>query len=135
MNLITEQIFQTANTPLTANTFVCANRMVAVLNFSVANRTFQQFFVALVDADYKFIAIEVAAYGLSSDSNIFKQSNLHKSLERNELNIPKGGPSPQDENGEHMPFVIVGDEAFALSEYILRPYPHRNLSIAKRIFN
>ena len=33
-----------------------------------------------------------------------------------------------------MPFVIVGDEAFAFSGNVLRPYPHRNLSIAKRIF-
>ena len=33
-----------------------------------------------------------------------------------------------------MPFVIVGDEAFALSGNVLRPYRHRNLSIAKRIF-
>jgi hypothetical protein len=51
---------------------------------------------------------------LSSDANILKQSHLYKRLERNELNIPKGGPLPQDENGEHMPFVIVGDEAFAV---------------------
>jgi hypothetical protein len=34
-----------------------------------------------------------------------------------------------------MPFVTVGDEAFALSEHVLRPYSHRNLSTAKHIFN
>ena len=62
------------------------------------------------------------------------KSNLYKRLDRNELNIPKGGPL-QGENGEHMPFVIVDDEAFALSENVVQPYPHRNLSIAKRIFN
>jgi hypothetical protein len=58
------------------------------------------------------------------------KSSLYKRLERNELNIPKGGPLRQYENGEHMPFVTVGDEAFALSGNVLRPY----LSIAKRIF-
>jgi hypothetical protein len=67
--------------------------------------------------------------------NIFKQFHLYKRLDRNELNITNGGPVPQDESGEHMPFVIVDDEAFALSEHVLRPYPHRNLSTAKRIFN
>ncbi|GFG34615.1 hypothetical protein Cfor_01943 [Coptotermes formosanus] len=77
---------------------------------------FSTVLVALVHADYKSIAIEVGAYGSSSDCNIFKQSHLYKRLERNELNMPKGGPLPQDENGGHMPFVIVGDGACALSE-------------------
>jgi hypothetical protein len=44
---------------------------------------FSTVLMALVDADYKFIAIEVGAYGSCSDSNIFKQSNLYKRLERN----------------------------------------------------
>jgi hypothetical protein len=34
-----------------------------------------------------------------------------------------------------MPFVVVGDEAFGLSEYVLRPFPRRNLSIQKKVFN
>jgi hypothetical protein len=29
---------------------------------------------------------------------------------------------PNDGNGKGMPFVIVGDEAFVLSEHVLRPY-------------
>ena len=32
-------------------------------------------------------------------------------------------------------YVIVGDEAFPLKTYLLRPYPGRDLSIDKRIFN
>ena len=42
---------------------------------------------------------------------------------------------PNDENGKCMPFVIVGDEAFALSEHVLRPYPNTNLSVQQRIYN
>ena len=34
-----------------------------------------------------------------------------------------------------MPFVIVGDEAFALSQHVLRPYLSRNLDVARRIYN
>ena len=40
-----------------------------------------------------------------------------------------------DENGKPMPFALVGDEAFALSENVLRPYPSRNLSVKQRICN
>ena len=35
----------------------------------------------------------------------------------------------------YVPFVTVSDKDFALSENVLRPHPHRNLSIDKRIFN
>ena len=34
-----------------------------------------------------------------------------------------------------MPFVLVDDEAFALSEHVLRPYPNKKLTFLKRIYN
>ena len=37
------------------------------------------------------------------------------------LNIPNSKPPPKIE--EPLPFVIVGDEAFPLKKYLLRPYP------------
>ncbi|GFG40228.1 hypothetical protein Cfor_09816 [Coptotermes formosanus] len=91
--------------------------------------------MALVDADYCFISIDVGAYGASSDCNIFKNTNFCTKLEGNHLNIPDSRSLPNDDNGTPMPFVIVGDEAFALSEHVLRPYPTRNLDIQKRIYN
>lgn len=91
--------------------------------------------LGLVDNDYCFSAIDVGAYGKSSDSNIFKNSILGHKLEANKLRIPSSQRLPNDTYGEHMPFIIVGDEAFALSKFIMRPYPNRNLEAKKRIFN
>jgi hypothetical protein len=34
-----------------------------------------------------------------------------------------------------MSLVLVGDEAFALSEHVLRTYPNRNLTFLKRVYN
>ena len=34
-----------------------------------------------------------------------------------------------------LPFVIVGDEAFPLKDYMLRPFPGWNLPTEKAIFN
>jgi len=91
--------------------------------------------LALVDANYCFIAVGVGAFGKSSDSNVFKKSNVGRKLQSNQLGIPGSRPLPNDENGKGMPFVVVGDEAFALSEHVLRPYPNRNLSVQQRIYN
>jgi len=77
--------------------------------------------LAFVDANYKFTIIDVSGYGKSSDGGHFTGSILEKSLEANTLNIPNFKPSPNSE--EPLPFVIVGDEAFPLKKYLLRPYP------------
>jgi hypothetical protein len=48
---------------------------------------------------------------------------------------PREQPLPNDKNGKCMPFMIAGDETFALSEHVLRPYPNRNLSAQQRMYN
>lgn len=96
---------------------------------------FSMVLMAWVDADYKFIYIDVGSQGSASDSTILKKSNTGRRLQGNLLNIPIGRSLPNDENGKIMPFCIVGDEAFGLSKNILRPFSKRGLTVAKRIFN
>ena len=69
--------------------------------------------LALGDANYCFIAVDVGV-GKSSNSNVFKKSNIGGKPESNQLGIQGSRPLPNDEYGKCMPFVIVGDEAFAL---------------------
>lgn len=91
--------------------------------------------MAWTDADYKFVYIDVGSYGTASDSEIFKTSEMGKRLSEDQLNIPSGRHLPDDDDGQVMPFSVVGDEAFGLGNHILRPYAKRNLNYAKRIFN
>lgn len=52
---------------------------------------------------------------------------------KNNLNIPN--PKPISTlNSEPMPYVIVGNEAFGLSENIMRPYGGKNLTVTKNVF-
>lgn len=51
-------------------------------------KTFSFVLLALVDANYKFIAVDVGAYGKASDGGIFSKSKLGKALEENTLNVP-----------------------------------------------
>ncbi|XP_008183391.1 protein ALP1-like [Acyrthosiphon pisum] len=91
--------------------------------------------LALVDADYKFIAIDVGSYGRNSDGGIFSQSVIGQKLNNKTLNVPE--PAPLTENGDPQPYVIVGDEAFPLKSYLLRPYSRNYLgdNEPNKIFN
>lgn len=84
-------------------------------------KTFSIVLLALVDANYRFIWIDVGSYGKNSDSGIFSTSSLCKNLEENKLNVPNDAPLPGTDI--HAPYVIVADEAFPLKRNLMRPYP------------
>lgn len=77
--------------------------------------------LALVDADYRFICVDVGAFGRNSDGGIFRSSQLGKRLLAKELNLPKDKALPHTDTV--LPHVIVGDEAFPLLSNLMRPYP------------
>lgn len=97
-------------------------------------KTFSIVLLALVDAHYNFITIDVGAYGKNSDGGILMHSKLGKMLETNNLNVPSSSTLPG--TSCTAPFVILGDEAFPLKTYLLRPYPGKQLdNEKKRIYN
>ena len=69
--------------------------------------------------------IDLGGVGRHSDGGIFSNSSFGKSLEDGSLRLPD--PSPLPGASEPVPYVLVGDEAFPLRNYLLRPYPGRNL--------
>nr|CAI5836615.1 unnamed protein product [Callosobruchus analis] len=91
--------------------------------------------LALVDADYKFITIDVGAYGRNSGGGIFEKSEIGKKLQRGTFSVP--GNVPLKTNGLPQPHIIVGDEAFPLKTYLLRPYSrfHLDENEPNKIYN
>lgn len=96
-------------------------------------KTFSIVLLALVDARCNFIAVDVGEYGKNSDGGIFANSKLGKALQRGSLNVPADTALPN--TNIHVPYVIVGDEAFPLKTYLMRPYPGDDLNANKRNFN
>jgi len=93
--------------------------------------------MALADANYKYLMIDVGAYRCNSDAGIFENCQLGKSWLQNCrcLSIPEDRPLLGSESNLKLPQVIVADEAFALKHNILCPFPGRNLTQRQRIFN
>lgn len=86
--------------------------------------------LAMCDSDYKLTYINVGACGTDSDSNIFKGSSLFRQLNNGEILLPTSKPLPN--TTEPLPYVIVGDAAFGISQKVLRPYARTNLTHKKK---
>lgn len=89
--------------------------------------------MAVVDTNYNFVFIDVGAYGKECDSGVFKETTFWKNLLDYKLNIPCPKPLPGTDC--QLPFVFVGDEAFALHTHLLRPYGGHQLDEVKKIYN
>lgn len=89
--------------------------------------------LGLADAEYKFLFVDVGRNGRMHDSAVFRTSLLGEKMYNNTLNLPSPRELPR--YNYKLPYVIVGDDAFSLKENLLKPYPDRDLTFEKRIFN
>lgn len=76
--------------------------------------------MAVVDHKYCFSYIDVGCNGRVSDGGVFRNCSLYQSLENGML--PEG-------------YILVGDNAFPLKEYLLKPFPGNHLTLKQKIFN
>ena len=82
--------------------------------------------LALVDASYRFIYYHVGVNGRAGDAGVFMNSALAQGLESNTLGVPD--PRPLPGRTDAIPHFIVGDDAFPLKPYLMKPYPSRGAS-------
>ncbi|XP_065561540.1 uncharacterized protein LOC136027974 [Artemia franciscana] len=94
---------------------------------------FSLILLAACDANYKFIYVDVGAFGSESDGGVFAGSDLGKGIDTGKIKLPDSLPLPG--TTENFPFFFVADEAFPLCSYIMRPFPGNRLSEAQKIFN
>lgn len=76
--------------------------------------------MAAVDHDYCFTYIDIGCNGRVSDGGVFSHCSLSNALENNIL--PEG-------------HLFVGDNAFPLKKYLMKPYGGNNLTHEQKIFN
>lgn len=89
--------------------------------------------MAIADAQYKFLYIDVGCNGRVSEGGVFNKCSFAAAMITGALNLPE--ESPLQGRTMDQPFVIVADDAFALRINVMKPFPGRSLNAAQRIYN
>lgn len=97
--------------------------------------TFSIVLLALVNANYEFLIVDVGLNGRISDGEVLGHSDFGKMMENQSLNIPE--PQQVRRSNKILPYVFVADDAFAMNQNLLKPYSRvgNNLTEEQRIFN
>lgn len=83
--------------------------------------TFGVLLLTLVDARYWFIFVNIGCQGRISDGGVFNNSSLYCKLQKDQLHLPSNRKLPLFD--EPLPYVFIGDAAFAMSPHMMKPYP------------
>ena len=90
--------------------------------------------LAVADSEYRFVFVNIGAYGKDCDSSLFKETQLWRGIVNNDLPIPKPKPLSESIPG-CTPYVFVGDEGFGIHMNLMRPYSGKIMDQQKRVFN
>ena len=89
--------------------------------------------MAVAGADYKFLYVDVGAEGGASDGGTWSNCSLHDAVEDHRAGVPQPEPFPNDD--KPVPYHFVGDDAFALRTWMMKPFPHRSQVQRERIYS
>lgn len=97
-------------------------------------KTFSIVLMAVADAEYRFVAVDIGQFGRVNDSACFNESVFGQRLASGQLDLPPDKPLPGTSTPS--PHVLVADEAFPLQRNMMRPFPGSRLTDERRkVFN
>ncbi|XP_055954830.1 uncharacterized protein LOC130010792 [Patella vulgata] len=89
--------------------------------------------MAVTDATYKFLYVDVGAEGGASDGGTWSNCSVLDAVEENRAGVPQPEPLPNDD--QPVPYHFVGDDAFALRTWMMKPFSHRSQVLRERIYS
>lgn len=89
--------------------------------------------MAVADAKYKFLYVDVGAEGGAGDGGTWIKCNLHHAIEQNRVGFPEDSTLPNDDTP--IPFHIIADDAFALKTTLMKPYSHTSQVHHEKIYS
>ena len=88
--------------------------------------------MAIAGPEYECLYADVGSNGRVNDSGVWNKSSLLQAIQNGLLRLPKDDALP---NGVITPYFFVGDDAFAIKKFMMKPYPQQNLTADMRVYN
>lgn len=89
--------------------------------------------MAVAGPNYECLYADVGSPGRVNDSGIWNRTTLMQNIQNGTVQLPN--EEKLSSGGENVPFVFLGDDAFALRTYVMKPFPQQGLNEEKRIYN
>ncbi len=114
------------------------DKHIQVQGFGNSVSTFQNFkhcfsivLLAIADADYDFLFVDIGTEGASNDAGINNQSSFKTALSSGASQFPT---VPRNDPLE-VQYHLRGDTAFPLTESMMKPFHQKSLDPKEQIFN
>ena len=88
--------------------------------------------MTIAGPDYECLYADVGSNGRVNDSGIWDKCALLQRILNRAVELPADGML---QNGENVPYVFLGDDAFAIKEFLMKPFPQQGLNEERRIYN
>ena len=88
--------------------------------------------MAIARPDYECLYADVGSNGRVNDSGIWNKTALLQGILNGTVELPADGIL---QNGENVPYIFLGDDAFTLKEFMMKPFPQQGLNEERRIYN
>eukprot|EP00112_Aurelia_sp_Birch-Aquarium-sp1_P012113 Seg2545.3 transcript_id=Seg2545.3/GoldUCD/mRNA.D3Y31 product="hypothetical protein" protein_id=Seg2545.3/GoldUCD/D3Y31 len=89
--------------------------------------------LAVAGPNYECLYADVGTNGRVSDGGVWGKCSLAQKLENEKEYLQE--PACLPSSTEKFNFVFVGDEAFPLKPYLMKPFPQAGLDDQKRVYN
>ena len=91
--------------------------------------------LAVCNASYEFILVDVGDIGRQSDGGVYTNSTIGYAIDKNLLDLPIPGIIKNSGSTLQYPYVFVADDAFSLNTYMLKPYFGDISELTQRTYN
>ena len=89
--------------------------------------------MAVAGPDYECIYADVGTNGRISDGGVWNKCSLSQGIQDGTVSLPP--PKCLPHGVTEVPYVFVGDDAFALKKKMMKPYAQNGLTVEKRVYN
>ena len=96
-------------------------------------KTFSIILLAVAGPEYECTYADIGSNGRMNDWGVWNASDMRKRIEDDDLGIP--APKPLPFGWIKVPYLFVGDDVFTLKTYMMKPYPQKNLTEERRVYN